>query len=901
MQKSKISIASLALLAAALAIAIFVLAVPEPNPKSALPPQPHNDAQKLETIAGYASQTSSSSSAPDSKFSSGRGQASQSLASASSAPHAGRQLPSAAGSVPASGHAGSVGSAASAHEDHGDQKPSAQSTSSGVGSLGISSPYRSPAEILAGRNLADPQQRALVVAEMTAAENARYAAVRAKAENLGLPVKIDGPMGGLAILHDFRGNEPLYRGTLNANAAISTGANLIRQASPYNLTGSGLKVGVWDGGSVRNTHQEFDTTRVVRKNTNAPFDDHATHVAGTIGARGIRAAAKGMAPFIAIDSYDWSGDYAEMTAAGAASATDNPATKIPVSNHSYGAANPTVADMGRYEADCNSTDALLAALPHYLAFWAAGNEQDDPVIGRPFSGYQTITFNGLAKNVMTVGAANDAVTAGIRDVSKGLLASFSSMGPCDDGRIKPDIVANGVGLYSCVSSNNNISYDTYDGTSMATPNAAGSAALLQQLYRPRFGARLMPASMLKALIIHTADDMGRPGPDYQYGWGYMNVKAAADLILAHKADPSVPKLFENTVTSSAKVRTTSVTWDGVSPIRATLVWTDPPGAAQTASNSRTPNLVNDLDLKVVAPDGSTTYLPYVMPFVGSWTSASMTANATKGTNKVDNVECVDIPAPTQTGTYTVHVGLYGTNRLTGADQPYSLVVTAGAVPVPTPAPPPPTNASSLAVIGDLTFPPVRVGFPSLKSLSVVNQGDSPVAVTSAAFTNPVFSVNQTAFNLPARSAIALLVSFKPSAAGSYTDALALSVGGSLALSVPCSGSATVPVQPPTNSPSLTIVGDLNFPAVRIGLSTQKVVSLQNRGTTPVSVTSIALSNPVFSVNRSSLILPARSAASLVVTFRPTVATNYADTLNISVSGSPSTTLPCIGRGFVLDP
>lgn len=889
------------LLAAAAAIAILLLAVPESDPKSALAPQPHNDAREPENLAASESQAQLLLSSPSSTDGSGQEPISQSLSSVASALYPGGQLPSVAKSALASGHAGPVASSAAAHEDDGDQKTSVHSTSSGIGSLNIFAPYRSPAEILAGRNLADTQQRALVVAEMTAAEDARYAAVLAKAGHLGLPVRIDGPTGGLAILHDFRGNVPLYRGTLNTNAAISTGANLIRQASPYNLNGSGLKVGVWDGGSVRNTHQEFDTTRVVRKNTNAPFDDHATHVAGTIGARGIRPAAKGMAPFIAIDSYDWTGDYAEMAAAGAASATDNPATKIPISNHSYGAANPTVADMGRYEADCNSTDALLAALPYYLAFWAAGNEQDDPVIGRPFSGYQTITFNGLAKNVMTVGAANDAVTAGIRDVAKGTLASFSSMGPCDDGRIKPDIVANGVGLYSCVSSNNNTSYDTYDGTSMATPNAAGSAALLQQLYRPRFGARLMPASMLKALVIHTADDIGRPGPDYQYGWGYMNVKAASDLILAHKADPSVPRLFENSVTSSAKVRTTAVAWDGVSPIRATLVWTDPAGAAQTASNSRTPNLVNDLDLKIVAPDGSTTYLPYVMPFVGSWTAASMTANATKGTNKVDNVERVDIPAPTQTGTYTVHVGLYGTNRITGAEQPYSLVVTAGAVPVPTPAPPPPTNATSLAVIGDLTFPSIRVGLFSVKSLSVVNQGNSPVAVSSAAFTNPVFSVNQAAFNLPARSSAALLVSFKPSAAGSYTDALALSVGGSLALSVPCSGSGTVPVQTPTNSSSLTIVGDLNFPAVRIGLSTQKVLSLQNRGTTPVSVTSIALTNAGFSANRSSLILPARSAASLLVTFRPTVATNYADTLNISVSGSPSTALPCIGTGFVPAP
>ena len=108
-----------------------------------------------------------------------------------------------------------------------------------------------------------------------------------------------------------------------------------------------------------------------------------------------------------------------MTAAGASSATDS-GGKIPVSNHSYGY-SATAADMGRYETECNSIDALAAGLPYTLNFWAAGNEQQD--YGKPFGGYQSVTFNGLAKNVLTVGAANDAVTSGLRDVSKGTLAS----------------------------------------------------------------------------------------------------------------------------------------------------------------------------------------------------------------------------------------------------------------------------------------------------------------------------------------------------------------------------------------------------------------------------------------------------------------------------------------------
>lgn len=549
------------------------------------------------------------------------------------------------------------------------------SSTTSSGSVGGVSPtfgiYRTPAEILAGKDLSDPEQRAIAVSEMTDAEEARYEAVLARAEELSIPVRIDGPGNRVQILHDIRGTEPVYRTTLNANAAISTGANLIRQTAPYNLSGAGLKVGVWDGGSVRNTHQEFRTNRVVKRNSTATNDDHATHVAGTIGALGVQASARGMAPAVLIDSYDWNSDYAEMTAAGAATALDS-TNKVPISNHSYGY-NAGTADMGRYNQECNTTDALAQALPFYLIFWAAGNEQTDlPSLG----GYQSITYNGLSKNVMTVGAANDAVTSGVRDVTKGTLAGFSSMGPCDDGRIKPDIVANGVTVNSPVATSDTAYDGTYSGTSMATPNAAGSAILLQQLYRTNFAGQLMRASMLKALIIHTADDVGRPGPDYQYGWGYMNAKAAADLVLAHKASLAAPKMVDDSVSNSSKTKTYSYVWDGTSPLRATLCWTDPAGAAQTAADSRTPNLVHNLDLKITAPDGTTVHQPYTMPFVGAWTTNSMVLNATKGKNNVDNVERVDVPNPSQPGTYVVTVSVDG--NLTTSSQVYSLVVTGGA-------------------------------------------------------------------------------------------------------------------------------------------------------------------------------------------------------------------------------
>ncbi len=528
-------------------------------------------------------------------------------------------------------------------------------------------PNRSVAGILKNADLGDPVVRIRVVAEMAALQRAQQESVEEKARRLGIPLRIDGPGHKVAILYDFRGDEPLYRTNKNRNAAISTGANLLLPA-PYSLTGSGIKVGVWDGGSVRSTHQEL-TGRVTKKNALAINDDHATHVAGTIAASGVQAAAKGMASAATIDSYDWDADYTEMTAAGAVNATDT--TGLPLSNHSYGY-DAVTADMGRYETEAASVDAIAASLPFYLPFWAAGNEQD---LLTANGGFQSITFNGLAKNIVTIGAVNDAVSGGVRSPANAPIASFSSLGPCDDGRIKPDLVANGVGVYSSVATSNTAYDGTYNGTSMATPNALGSAILIEQLYAREFSGQRMRASTLKALLIHTADDRGNAGPDYTYGWGLMNVKAAADLLLAHKNSLAAPKIVEGTITNAAKTATHSFTWDGVSPIRATLCWTEPAGAEESNADSRTPNLVHNLDAKITAPDGTTIHQPYVMPFVGTWSTASMSSPATTGKNNVDNVEQVFIASPSQAGTYTITVSLDGS--LTTANQIYSLILTGG--------------------------------------------------------------------------------------------------------------------------------------------------------------------------------------------------------------------------------
>lgn len=527
------------------------------------------------------------------------------------------------------------------------------------------------ADLLADADLTDPQERARIAFLAKQKEQERLRGVLEKARSLGLATIVEKPDGGVSEIFDFDGDEPVYRTTFNHQAGISSGADILRGGGFGNLSGAGVKVGVWDGGLVRPTHQEFSEGQVVLRNLDSVFNDHATHVAATLAGVGFKPDAQGMAPASAIDSYFWRNDHGEMILAGA-SLPSGEVGRIPVSNHSYGIIFQTRFG-GHYEQLARATDAIAYNLPYYLQFWAAGNSQEF----QP-DGFFSISHYQLAKNIITVGAVEDAVSAsGVRDPSMAAMSDFSSWGPAKDGRIKPDLVANGVGLYSAIDFSDQ-SYDTKSGTSMASPSAAGTAALLVELYRREFGGQLPLSSLLKALLIHTADDIrtaddrGRPGPDYEFGWGLINGQAAGELI---KENGVTPRFFGGTVGEGARRWTHTFTSSGAEPVKATLVWLDPPGEVR-ASTSQEPNLVHNLDLKIVGPD-ATEHLPYVMPYVGKWTPASLTEPAVRGKNNVDNVEQVELPAPAA-GEYSVVVTVDG--PLT-ATQSFSLVLTGAGAPL----------------------------------------------------------------------------------------------------------------------------------------------------------------------------------------------------------------------------
>jgi hypothetical protein len=126
-------------------------------------------------------------------------------------------------------------------------------------------------KILEGKDLSIPTVRSQVVAEMQALEERQRIAVLAKAKELNVPLRIGRSGENVAELYDFRGDEPIYRKTLNVNAAISSGANLLTPA-PYNLDGTGIRVGIWDEARVRSTHQELAGRVAIMDSTTSTSD-----------------------------------------------------------------------------------------------------------------------------------------------------------------------------------------------------------------------------------------------------------------------------------------------------------------------------------------------------------------------------------------------------------------------------------------------------------------------------------------------------------------------------------------------------------------------------------------------------------------------------------------------------
>jgi hypothetical protein len=530
-----------------------------------------------------------------------------------------------------------------------------------------------------------------------------------------LKARTSGPQGVLNAtpgleLRGIVNGRPRFYETVNLFAAQTVGTDHLQPGgiTGLNLTGANLagELGMWDFGLAFEAHQEFGGRVQQQDDATTPYY-HGTHVAGTLVAAGVNPLAKGMSPAATLHTFDWTLDEAEMATAAAAG--------MLVSNHSYANpvgwsyrggdvpwywyGDPAVSELedpgfGLYDEESQAWDQIAYDAPHYLIVKAAGNDRDDAgpgpggehLVWNPDTfqwvvstttrdpdggafGYDTIPYKGAAKNILTVGAVWD-IMGGWSQPADVVNSLFGGWGPTDDGRIKPDLVANGMGLMSCTIG----AVDAYvgdSGTSMASPNAAGTLHLLAQYWKDTHGGAPPRSATLKGIAIHTANEAGAAdGPDYEFGWGLLNAVGAAYLINGDTAfaDRAVE-------TDLAQGEADTLTWwsSGNAPVTATICWTDP--AAVPSAWSLDPpeaKLVNDLDLRVERVADGFVHRPWILD------PANPSAAATTGDNFRDNVEKITVGAPSP-GAYRLIVTHKGS--LDGGPQAYSLL-TSGLGPQP---------------------------------------------------------------------------------------------------------------------------------------------------------------------------------------------------------------------------
>ena len=495
------------------------------------------------------------------------------------------------------------------------------------------------------------------------------------------PIDLDRMDGGI----------PSFKASFNAGAAVQLNTNDVQPggATGFNLTGSGFEMGIWDEGNLNHVEIAGRFVDIDGDVNGLGVINHANGVAGTMIASGLNTSARGMSTAGSLRAGDFFGDFPEITTESV--------NGMELSNHSYGRLTGWVAfgqtfDFGQgqghvwfgdiaaippgatefesnffglYTAGSQETDELIYSSPGHLQVWAAGNDRNQPQpIGNnvPFytfqngqvvvitgqisgdgvadNGFDTISEDQVAKNILAVGAIDQN-----RNIS-----TFSGFGPTDDGRIKPDVVAKGVNVFTSFTANNT-GYLSVDGTSFAAPAVTGSANLLREL-RSELGRKPMLASTQKGLIIHTADDLGSAGPNYDTGWGVMDTEAAAELIDADAASDSLPHIKEVFLPDSEFIEFT-VKATGTEALKVSICWTDPagtpvPGVVLDPTNKM---LVNDLDLRII--QGNSSFDPWKM------NPSSPATAATTGDNDIDNVEQVLITNPTAGMEYTVRINHKG--------------------------------------------------------------------------------------------------------------------------------------------------------------------------------------------------------------------------------------------------
>lgn len=368
-----------------------------------------------------------------------------------------------------------------------------------------------------------------------------------------------------------------------------------------NYNGAGVVVGIGEGGTVDNlVDVEGRLTEMV---VGAP-SDHKIGVTQNAGGAGNldptnRNNAWG-ATFLSIDAYP---DYATLYTSH----------NLRYTNHSYGAGT---IPSGGYDSLARDHDLRIAAYPNHLVVYSAGNSGEQTGYA-PYAFPTWATITGamkMNKNMFAIGALSPA---------DGLIG-FSSRGPMLDGRIIPQLVIEGA-----------------DGTSFAAPKVTGEVTQLAQVYKTKNGGNEPPSSLLRAIMLNTADDLGNAGPDFKHGYGRPNLRRAYNVIdNAQFLTSSVSNGGTNTHTITVPANTRQV--------RVMIVWPD-----VAAALNANPAIVNDLNLVVKDPS-NTPYNPWVLDSSTPSSAAKLDTPAVRGVDNLNTIEQVTVDNPAA-GNWTVEV------------------------------------------------------------------------------------------------------------------------------------------------------------------------------------------------------------------------------------------------------
>lgn len=419
------------------------------------------------------------------------------------------------------------------------------------------------------------------------------------------------------------------------------------------FSGKDMIVGIWDSALPRLDHVDLKESIVVTDNADPlVFSQHATHVAGTMVSKGsVYSNGKGLVYNAKLWANDWTNDFEEMV--------DIASRGVLVSNHSYGVdpKNIPVSYFGAYLSSSRRLDAITYRFPYYQPVVAAGNDRREYLTYNASKGGGDLLLGmGTAKNAVVVAAVGGDVA---NDMA---VADFSNWGPTDDLRIKPDVAARGVRVFSTLD-DSTVAYGALSGTSMATPVVSSVLTIWQEAAIAFLGKPLWSSSM-RALLAHSAQSVnGSDAPDYQSGWGMVDSEAGLMLLKSTSTSDGV-RLLETDLKQGETHRYRITTASELSKVKATLSWTDPEGEARFGVlDDRAATLVHDLDIRILDAENKSIY-PWKLKMEGSEVVAE------KGNNKVDNLEQVTAANATKYILEITHK-----NKLKRGVQSYSLLVS----------------------------------------------------------------------------------------------------------------------------------------------------------------------------------------------------------------------------------